>query len=139
MTVFRQIVPNSTVRPSNERYEHLIMWLSIDGGIRQWLFSHTDGREDNKHKGFAIESRSSIRSVPYEDRVEVDCVTRSMDLGTFDYVASIIKTNRAYKVLKDGTKIPIAIDPTTVRKRNMIKNFELSMPFYYIENDVLNV
>ncbi len=139
MTVFRQIVPNSTVRASNERYEHLLMWLSPDTGVRQWLFSHTEGSERNDHKAFAIESISDIRTVPYEDRLEVICNTRFMDSETFDYVKSIYKSNRVYKVLKDGSKIPVAINPMKTRRDNMIKNFEMSLTFYYKENNVLNV
>ena len=139
MTVFRKIVPNSTVRPSNERYEHFLIWLSPNAGVRQWLFSHTDGSERNDHKAFAIESRSDIRAVPYEDRLEIRCNTRFMDSETFDYVKSIYKSNRAYKVLKNGLKIPIAIKPQKTRRDNQIKNFEMSLDFYYKESDVLNV
>jgi hypothetical protein len=139
MTTFRQIAPNSTVRATNEDYEHFIVWLSAEGGVREWLFSHTDGRDTEAFKSFAIESLSEIRSVPYEDRIEVDCITRSLTREEFDYVKSIFKTNRAYKVLKDGTKIPIAIEPSKVRKQNMIKNFEIGFTFYYQEEDTLNV
>lgn len=139
MTAFRQIVPNSLVRASNEDYEHFLIWLSPEGGVREWLFSHTDGRETEDFDSFAIESLSDIRSVPYEDRIEVDCITRSLTKEEFEYVKSIYKSNRAYKVLKDGTKVPIAIESGKVRKRNMIKNFEIGLTFYYREEDVLNV
>jgi hypothetical protein len=139
MSVFRQIVPNSEVRPSNERYEHLLMWLSPKGGVRQWLFSHTKGREDHKHKGFDIETITSIRSVPSEDKERVKVASRFMDSETFDYVRSIMQSNRVYKVANDGTKTPVAIGFASVRRPNMIKNFEIEFNFTYKENNVLNV
>ena len=139
MTVFRQIVPNSIVRPSNERYEHMLVWLSVDGGVRSWFFSHTDGAEENDHDGFEIETLVDIRQVPSDDRLMVECTTRFMDSETFDYVKSIIKSNRVYKVAKDGTKTPIAVKAKTTVRPNKIKNFELSIQFMYKENDVLNV
>ena len=139
MTTFRKIVPNSSVNAINERYEHFLTWLSKDGGVRQWFFSHTDGQETEDFDGFTLESVSDIRSITTEDRIIVDCTTRFLDSDTFDYVRSIFASNRVYKVLKDGSKIPIAVKQDKARRPNQIKNFELSLQFHYKEEDTLNV
>ena len=139
MTQFRQIIPNSTVNAINERYEHLLMWLSKDGGLRQWFFSHTEGEEVEDVDSFTLESLTDIRNIPIEDRIIVDCATRFMDSNTFDYVRSIFASNRVYKVLTDGTRIPISIKPRKTKRPNQIKNFELALQFELKEEDRLNV
>ena len=139
MTTFRKIVPDSTIRPLNERYEHFLIWLSKEGGVRQWFFSHSEGSEKEKYKGFAVESLTDIRSVPNSDRVVNVCKTRFMESATFDYVKSIFASNRVYKVTKSGEQIPIAVKHTTTKRPNQIKNFEIDLEFELKEEDVLNV
>lgn len=139
MTTFRKIVPDSTIRPLNERYEHFLVWLSKNGGVRQWFFSHSEGREEENYKGFVVESLTEIRNVPNEDRVIHRCMTRFMDSGTFDYVSSIFASNKVYKVTKSGEQIPIAVMPTKTRRPNQIKNFEIDLQFELKEEDILNV
>lgn len=139
MTTFRKIVPDSEVRPVNERYEHFLIWLSKDGGVRQWFFSHSEGSEIEEVKGFSLESLSDIRNVPSEDRLRFRCTTQFMDSNTFDYVRSIFASNRVYKVTKAGVQIPVAIRQDRTQRPNMVKNFSISMEFEYKEEDILNV
>jgi hypothetical protein len=139
MTSFRQIVPNSTLNPSNERFEHYLVWLSPSGGVRNWLFSHTDGEEDEKYDNTVIESLEDIRSVPTEQRKTVNCITKTLDPFNFEYVKSVMASNRVYKVLKNGSKIPIAVKSGSVIQGNTLKEFQLRIKFEYKESDILNV
>lgn len=139
MTVFRKIVPNSSENAINERYEHLLMWLSKDGGIRQWMFSHTIGSERDRFKSFTIEGLTDIRNVPSEERISHKCTSRWMDSTTFDYVRSVMASNRIYKVTKSGEQIPVAIKDGTINRDNQVKNFEIRIEFMLLEENVLNV
>jgi hypothetical protein len=139
MTTFRQVVPNSTINPSNVSYEHFLVWLSPNGGVRQWLFSHTEGSEEESFESYTIESLDNIRSVPSEDRVRYEVRTKSLDADTFAYVKSIMKSNRVFKVSKTGVFTPIAIRGGSIAKDNQIKEFELRIRFETKEEFILNV
>lgn len=139
MSVFRQIIPNSFVNSVNERYEYYLVWLSPAGGIRSWLFSHTDGDREETFDNFMIESLTDIRSVPNEQREEVEVNTVSLDSEQFEYVKSIMSSNRVYQVFKDNTRLPIAIRTGKALRENKNKEFGVSVKFVYKEADLLNV
>ena len=139
MTAFRKIVPNSVDNQINERYEHLLTWLSVDQGIRQWFFSHNKGREVEDFDSFSIEGFSDIRNVPSEDRISHKCTARFMDSKTLDYVRSIFASNRIYKITKLGERIPVYVKTGKVTRDNQIKNFEIELEFDLKEKTLLNV
>jgi len=139
MTTFRQVIPNSTQNPDNERFEFYLVWLSTGGGVRNWLFSHTDGGESDKFDAFTIEGLDNIRGVPSMERKMVNAVTKSMNKESFDYVKSIMSSNRVYRVDKTGAKIPIALRPGSVPQPNQLKEFQLKIRFSFQEADILNV
>lgn len=139
MTVFRKIVPNSSENEINERYEHFLMWLSIDGGIRSHLFSHTKGSETETFKGFNIEGLTDIRSIPSENRISHKCTSRWMDSEKFDFVRSLMASNRVYKITKDNKQIPVAIKQSKIVRDNQVKNFEIKLEIILGEENTLNV
>lgn len=136
---FRQVIPNSTINPVNEGYEHYLVWLSEGGGVRNWLFSHTDGEEMNEYKGLSIESLTDIRSIPTEKRDEVKIITRGLDADEYDYVRSILGSNRIYKVTKSNEKIPVAVKYRSQKRPNQNKDYSLSLTLHFKESDTLNV
>lgn len=139
MTTFRQVVPNSIWNPSNARFEYNLFWLSPSSGIRSWFFSHTDGSESDSFKNFTIESIDNIRSVPSLERKEVTAITKTMDAETFNFVKSIMASNRVYSVDQNGNKTPVAMRAGNVVQDNTLKNFQLKIRFSFQENDILNV
>jgi len=139
MTIFRQVIPNSVQNPDNERFEFYLVWLSTGGGVRNWLFSHTDGSEAEDFKSFMIEGLDNIRSVPSMERRSVTAVTISMNQESFDYVKSIMSSNRVYVVDKTGVKTPIALRAGSVSQPNQLKEFKLKIRFSFQEADILNV
>lgn len=139
MTIFRQIVPNSNQNAINERYEYLISWLSTAGGIRSWLFSHTEGDESEDYENIIIEGLNDIRNVPSEQRKEVEVNTVSLSSAQFDYVKSLMATNKAYVITKQGKQVPIAIKGRTAVRDNKNKEFEVRIKFQFKEENILNV
>lgn len=139
MTTFRQVVPNSVWNPNNARYEFYLVWLSTGGGVRNWLFSHTDGNESERFDNFTIEGRDDIRSVPSMERRTVTAITKSMNQENFDYVKSIMASNRVYVVDSTGAKQPIALNGAKVGQPNQLKEFSLRIKFSYQEENILNV
>ena len=139
MTTFRAIVPDSIKQPANERFEHLLVWLSPNGIVRQWFFSHVKGSESVRLKGFVAENESDIRAIPTEKRKSFKAMTRHLTSSEFDYVRSIMDSNRAYKVLKGGSYIPIAINQDRTRRDNQIKAFEVAVSFSLAEENVLSL
>jgi hypothetical protein len=115
------------------------VWLSNAGGVRSWLFSHTDGSEAQDYELFTIEGLNDIRSVPMQERKEVSALTQSLESDELDYVKSIMSSNRVYQVLKNGTRIPLALNSGSVNRSNKNKEFEVSIRFTYKEENILNV
>lgn len=138
MSQFRQVVPNSSVNTNTESFEFQLAWLA-PSGVRSWLFSHTNGEEDEQFDNFILESTTNIRSVPVMDRIMVEATTRSLDLESFNYVKSIMKSNRVYVVGKDLTKTPIAVKGGSISKPNTTKEFRVSIKFLFKEEFILNV
>ena len=139
MTTFRQVIPNSKWNPTNERFEYYLVWLSIGGGVRSWLFSHTDGRQAEDYENFSIEGIDDIRSVPSMQRKKVIAETFSMNQEEMIYVSSIMASNRVYQVDKTGIKTPIALKGSVVAMPNKVKEFKLKIEFSFKENNILNV
>lgn len=139
MTTFRQISPNSSINTVNEKYEYYLTWLSPNGGIRSWFFSSTDGDKQTDYELFTIEGQTDIRSVPSEKREAVEVTTKSLESEEFDYIRSIMESNRVYQVNKDATRLPIAIVGGSIPRPNKNKEFEISIKFVYKEDDILNV
>ena len=139
MTKFRQVVPTSTNQPEAEAYEHYLVWLSPMGGVRSWFYSSTDGVIENDTSGVIIEGIEDIRNVPTQGREVVEAVTVSLNRDTFDYVASIMKSNRVYRCDKSGTLTPVAVKFGAYEKANRSKEFNFKIVFSYKENSVLNV
>lgn len=135
MTDFRQVVPSA----NNEAYQYFLVWLSVDGGVRSWLFSHTGGVESEKYNSFSIESLDNIRSVPMMERKEVSAITGSLDGEQFDYVKSIMASNRVYQVTKAGEKIPVALKVGAVVRPNQNKEYKIKIKFIFQEANILNV
>ena len=107
--------------------------------MRTWLFSHTDGEQEEEFDSYLVESISDIRAVPSEDRIMIDARTRSLDSESFNYVKSILKSNRVYVIGKDFSKTPIGLRPGSIARTNKLKEFEVRVRFYFKEEVLLNV
>ena len=139
MSIFRQVIPNSSRVPTNERYEYYLIWLATNGGVRSWFFSHTKGGQEDVTSGYVLEGLDDIRSIPNQDRTTVDIITESLTSDELDYVASIMKSNRVYQCSKAGVFTPIAIKFASIPRDNQLKEFSVKLTFSYKENSVLNV
>lgn len=133
MSYYRQITP------SDKEYNLYLAWLSPNGGIRQWLFSHTAGNTTSNVSNFEIESLTDIRSIPETSRTTYSVATRFLTADDYEYVASILKSNRVYQVLTSGTQIPVSIKGQKLRKPNQDKSFELEFEVSLMEENILNV
>jgi hypothetical protein len=133
MSYFRQI------QPSDKAYNLYLVWLTENGGIRQWLFSHTAGNITDTVGNFTIESQTDIRSIPESDRTTYAIATRFLNEDEYTYCASLLKSNRVYQVLTDGSQIPVAVKGKSLRKPNQDKSFELEFEVSLQEENILNV
>lgn len=133
MSTYRQITP------SDKGYDLYLAWLSPNGGIRQWFFSHTAGNTSEAVGNFTIESQTDIRSIPESSRPSYNVVTRFLTEDEYSYVASLLKSNRVYQVLPDGSQIPVAIKGKTLTKPNRDKAFELDFEVTLSEEAILNL
>jgi len=139
MAVLRRIQPSSILSPEKEAYEYLLVWLSPFGGVRQWLFSHTDGGQEDSFGMVQVESLSDIRSVPNEEENEVEVLANTLTREDFDYITSIFKSNRVYLVSKAGVQTPVALLGGKKSKPNTLKNYSVKITFRYKEPDLLDV
>lgn len=133
MSYYRQITP------SDKEYNLYLTWLSPNGGVRQWFFSHTAGETMNSVDNFTVESLTDIRSIPESSRTTYVVATRFLTADDYDYVASMLKSNRVYQVLTSGTQIPVSIKGQKLRKPNQDKSFELEFEVSLMEENILNV
>lgn len=139
MIVLRKILPSSIESSYKEDYEYMLFWISPDVGVRQWFFSSTDGRREDKFKSEVIDTNNDYRSIPNQQDIDISLVTKSLSREDFDYVTSIFSSNRIYLVSKSGNKTPISIDRTTKRTQRVIKGFEVSLDITLQEPDLMNV
>lgn len=137
--IFRQVIAPSTANDNYQRGEHCLVWLSTDGGIRQWLFSSSDNDEQERTRGFTIETNSSIRSIPFEKIKKFDLIAMSLDSERFDYVASILESNRIYSVSKDNELTALGIEGGRKNRSNDLKEFVIEFTVFEKEADVLNL
>lgn len=133
MSTYRQIIP------SDKDYNIYLTWLSQTGGIRNWFFSHTDGEKLENVSNFEVETLTDIRSIPDMKRTTYVIVTRFLNSDDYDYVASILKSNRIYQVLTDGSQIPVSIKAQKIKRSNKDKSFELGFQVSLQEENILNV
>ena len=139
MTVFRSVIAPSQENSNYERYEHFLVWLSPDGGVRQWLFANTNNQEQENTRNLTIETNSSIRSLPYEKIKSFEISAISLDSERFDYVASILDSNQIYKVSKDNELTPLGIEQGRKVRDNDLKEFTIEMSVFEMESNVLRL
>lgn len=137
--ILRRVQPSSISSPQKEVYEYLLVWLSPFGGVRQWLFSHTDGGIEEEFNLLTIETASDIRSVPNEETTEVEVITNTLTREDFEYIKTIFKSPRVYLVSKAGEQTPVGILGGKISKPNTLKNYSITVKFIYREPDLLNV
>lgn len=137
--IFRSIIPPSIDNSNHERLEYFLVWLSPNGGVRQWLFASTENQEEERIRSFTIESSDNIRSIPYEDRKTVNLEAQSLDGDSFDYVKTILKSNLIKRVYKDGSSIPLAIEDGRTRRNNKLKEFSISLTVIHKEEGTLDL
>lgn len=137
MSVFRKVTPTSLNNASRVSGEFMLCWIS-DASLRQWFFSSTDGDTEDTFKNSIIETETDIRSIPTEERKEITCVTMSLDSITYDYVSSLLGSNRVYQLNKDGSKTPVAVKQGKKTKSNIEKEFIFKVVFLYKESYILN-
>lgn len=137
--IFRSVVPLSSDNANYLRSEHLLVWLSPESGVRQWLFASSDNLEEERTRNLSVENQTSVRSIPYEKVKSLELVSRSIDSERFDYVASILESNQIYKVSKDNELTPLGIEQGRKQRTNDLKEFELEITVFFREDDVLNL
>jgi hypothetical protein len=139
MTDFRQVISSPSQGSVKAKHRYYLCWLSPNGGVRSWLFSHTDGDQEDEYKSFMVESTDDLRAIPSEERKSVDAITVSLEDESFDYVKSILASNRVYQVFQNGTQTPIAIAKGKISRSNQSKEHIVRIQFMYEEADLLNV
>lgn len=133
MSFYRQITP------SNEPYDNYLVWLAPNGAVRNYFFSHTNGSVIESVKNYNIETLSDVRSIPEEGRFSFKIYSRFIDLETYQYVSSILFSNRIIKVLLDGTEIPVFIKAKSMKRGNKSKSFSINFEISPKEENILNV
>ena len=103
------------------------------------MFSNTDGMEAEKFDSFMVEGLDDIRSVPMMDRTQITASVKSLTLDNFNYVKSIMASNRVYQVDSEGEQIPVGIKSGAITRLNKGKEYKIKIKFVYQENDILNV
>lgn len=135
MSSFRQVVPGSNKNKS----QHLLCWLSANGTVRNWFFSHTDGDQQDDFNSITIESSDDIRSIPSKEKNQVEVITASLSSDEFNYVKSIMSSNRVFEINKDITNTPIALMSSSVVRDNKRKEHKLKITFTYKEPPLLDL
>jgi len=139
MAFFRRIEPSSIYSSFKEEYEYLLNWISPNGGVRQWLFSSTDGRRQDKFKSIVIDTDSDYRSVPNTQDITIDVSSQSLSRDRFEYVSTLLKSNRIYLVSKSGVLTPVSIMSSNKNTVRNIKDYSISFKIKLQEPDILNV
>ena len=139
MSIFRQVIPSSFWDIGNKEFQYYLVWLSNEGGVRSWLFAHTKGDQEERFDNVPVEGLSDIRSIPVEQRTEVDAMTKGLDSDTFDYVKSLMASNRVYQIGTDQTLTPVGIREGKVVRDNELKSFGVQVKFFYKRENILNV
>lgn len=137
--ILRRVTPSSLELSNKEAYEYLICWYSPFGGIRQWMFSHTNGGREDAYNLNRIEGLTNIRSIPNMEENEVECNAVSLSREDLEYLRSIMQSPRHFIVKKDGSTIPIAVLNGSVKQPNQLKDLEFRLRFVYKEPDLLDV
>lgn len=139
MPIYRKIKPSSIRNSYKEDYEHLLIWLSPSGGIRQYLFSSTEGIREENLQSSVIDTIADFRSIPNKENITIEMFSTSLNREEFDYVSSVLKSNRILLVDKDSTTTPIAIKSAKKRTARLIKDFEIKFKIMLQEPDLMNV
>lgn len=139
MITLRQISPSSLTTPYRERFEYLLVWISPNGGYRQWLFSHTDGKREEKFRSIIIDNNNDFRSVPNQQDITIDLMATSLNLDNINYVASIFESPRVVLVDKLGVETKVAIERGRKRLDNITKGFSVEFELMLQEPYLLNV
>lgn len=139
MLSFRKIRLSGVEAPHKKDYEYHLMWISPDGGLRDWVFNSTDGDKEDKFKSIIIDTNSDFRSVPNSQEIIVELSTGSMTRNNFDYVASIFESPRIYLIGEFDEKITVAIKSASKETRRIQKDFSLSFNIMFKEPDLINV
>lgn len=139
MTTYVKIKPSSIRIPYKEDYEFLLMWLSPSGGVRQWFFSSTEGAKVEKFKSSVIDTIADFRGVPNDIDPSLEMTAKSFSREEFDFVTSILESNRIIIVAKDSTEIPAAIQSATKKTDRIAKDYRLTFQLMLKEPDLMNV
>lgn len=139
MTTYVKIKPSSIRIPYKEDYEYLLMWLSPSGGVRQWFFSTTEGTKIEKIKSSVIDTIADFRSIPNDIDPVIEMFAKSFSREEFDFVTSILESNRIIIVAKDATEIPAAIKSATKKTDRIAKDYSLKFKLMLKEPDLMNV
>lgn len=138
MLVYRAINPTSERDSNFEKREFMLVWLSPFGGIRQYMFtSLVEVREDYSLN--TLESSESIRSIPKEEVEEISLITESLSKNDYEFVRSILQSNKVWRVLKSGEEIPVSVLSEKIRREEKQKDYSLSITIRLKENPLLNV
>lgn len=136
---FRKILPGSFTDSYRLEYEHLVVWLSPNSGIRQWLFSSNDGRIEEKFKSIIIDTNDDYRSIPNEQEIDIFLTAKSLSNSDFEYIITLFKSPRIFLVDKENNSTPIAIGRGKKKKDKMLKDFEIEFSIMLQEPDLMNV
>ena len=137
--VARKITPSSLNSTYKGAYEYFLVWLAPNGGIRQWLFSSTDGGRKENYKSIVIDSKNSFRSVPNKKDTTILLNAKSLSKVDFDYVCSVFDSNIIHWVKPDSTHTQVAIKKGKKDLLNVVKDFSVEIEMMLQEPDLLNV
>ena len=90
-------------------------------------------------KSSVIDTIADFRSIPNQEDITIEMFSTSLNREEFDYVSSVLKSNRILLVGKDSTTIPVAIKSAKKRTQRLIKDFEIKFKIMLQEPDLMNV
>lgn len=139
MLVFRKIKPSSIETPYKEDYEYLLVWLSGGGGVRQFLFSSTNGVKEESFNASVIDTVADYRGVPNSLDTIIELFSTSLSRENYDYVSSVFNSNRIVVVNKDLSATPVAIKSAKKKTPRIVKDFDIKFKIMLQEPDLMNV
>lgn len=137
--MFRRVVLHSETSALVANREVLLVWISPFMGLRSWMFNHTDQETEYMHEGEVIETGISIRSIPTKEQEKRTIRTTSLELRQYDYVRSVLASNKVVQLFRDGSTRDVAVRFRDETKDGRITGFSIELEITYVQEDVLNV
>ncbi len=138
MTVYRKIKPSSETDSNKLVEEYFLMWVH-NGGVKQWLFSSNLEADEDSYKFTQVSVSDDFRTIPTEEENERPFLAESLSREEFNYVRSILKSPRVYKVGKDSELTPIGLLNAKIKAPRIDKDYSISFTGILKEPDLMTI